>query len=56
MRNWKTTLAGLSAALALAAKFFSGEPITITDLAIVAAALGLFGAKDHNVTGGTKQQ
>lgn len=55
MKNWKTTVCGLVAAIALAL-----QAADLTDwktiLGIVSvAAIGYF-AKDNNVTGGTVQQ
>ena len=32
MRNWKTSLAGVAAALALVMKFTSGEPVKMDDV------------------------
>lgn len=54
MKNWKTTLSGLICLV------FGGWMIIkgmeeIGGLAVV-AGLGLLGAKDSNVTGGTKKQ
>ena len=62
MKNWKTTLAGLAALGSVLVKLLnqlaSGEGINITaeDISIIAVGGGLLGAKDHNVTGGTKTQ
>ncbi len=56
VRNWKTTLAGVAAVLAVAAKVISGQLPDATDIGIIAAAIGLFAAKDKNVTGGTVHQ
>ena len=56
MRNWKTTLAGVLAALGVAAKLLTGGPLGAEDLGVLAAAVGLLVAKDHNVTGGTVRQ
>lgn len=62
MTNWKTTLAGIAAIGAVLVKFLnqlvSGEGINLSaeDLAVLAVGGGLLGAKDHNVTGGTKTQ
>lgn len=62
MKNWKTTLAGLFAALpqlvALIAPLFGFTPpmeIVTGVSAIGVAAIGVL-AKDHNVTGGTIDQ
>jgi hypothetical protein len=62
MKNWKTTLIGLLGAIAIALEpIISGQGFNWKDdggkifTAIVVAALG-FVAKDHDVTGGTRQQ
>lgn len=54
MTSWKTTLSGI-ACLGFACYLFF---IKQTEVGFVAAAagLGLLGAKDNNVTGGTKSQ
>ena len=57
--NWKTTLAGLVAALAGAAKVVPGlQPYSdiLTTIMGIAGGLGLMAAKDSNVTGGTVPQ
>lgn len=57
MKNWKTTLAGIVAVLPLLAQAI-GHPISAdvaSAIQTIAVALGLFSAKDNNVTGGTKQ-
>ena len=57
MRNWKTTLAGAAALLSVVAKIVvSGSIDWATDGPAILAGIGLIAAKDHNVTGGTKQQ
>lgn len=62
MKNWKTSLAGiLGAVFMMIGPRLSGDitqpPITAGNLlpAIAIAALG-FASKDHDVTGGSKQQ
>lgn len=58
MTSWKTTLAGVAAMLGaladiltqLASKSIDTGRIT-TDVAAIAAGIGLLFAKDHNVTG-----
>ena len=54
--NWKTTLSGIAALLAVAAKIANGEADWATDIPMVIAAVGLLMAKDHDVTGGTRVQ
>ncbi len=56
MKNWKTTLAGVAALLAVAAKVVNGHFDPALDGAAVMAGIGLIFAKDSNVTGGTVQQ
>lgn len=57
MRNWKTTLAGLSGLLAVIVKVITtGDFSLAADGAAIATAIGLLAAKDWDVTGGTTQQ
>ena len=56
MNNWKTTLAGIASLVTVAFSFVNNGNVSGTDIAAITAALGLLFAKDHNVTGGTKQQ
>lgn len=63
MKNWKTTVAGIAtiiAAVAHAATQFASGGIGAVDFTVltagVTAGIGLLGAKDFNVTGGTSQQ
>jgi hypothetical protein len=51
MKNWKTTLSGVAALLALAAKIANGHFDPATDIAIATGAIGLVLAKDRDVTG-----
>lgn len=54
MMNIKTTIAGLLAIIGGAKMCFSGQwELGLTG---IASGVGLVVAKDHNVTGGTKQQ
>lgn len=57
MKNWKTTIAGI---LALATTLYKlivlQQPLEADDMAQLSLGAGLLGAKDFNVTGGTKQQ
>jgi hypothetical protein len=56
MKNWKTSLIGV----ALIALGIIGIKWTcvdgVTGGAIITAGVGFLAAKDHNVTGGTKEQ
>ena len=60
MNNWKTTAAGVSAALVMILNMLShwlkNEPIGLTpdSIAIIVGGIGLIFAKDWNMTGGTK--
>ena len=57
MKNWKTTLAGLAALLTVAAKLLNDpSSFEMTDVGVVAGAIGLLKAKDGDVTGGTRPQ
>ena len=51
MRNWKTTLAGIAAILAIIAKILAGEMDPVSDAPVAAIGLGLLAAKDYNVSG-----
>lgn len=52
MRNWKTTLAGISGLLAVLVKFLNtGTFDLVMDGAAISTAVGLLAAKDHNVSG-----
>jgi hypothetical protein len=57
MKNWKTTLTGIAAILAVVAKVLA-DPTSLnaSDVGAVIAGIGLLTAKDHNVTGGAVQQ
>lgn len=54
--NWKTSLAGLLSISPVVIKILHGEPLNNSDYGLIAAALGLLSAKDHNVSGGTVMQ
>lgn len=61
MKNKKTSLAGIAAALVGAAGlingFVSGDHSHMEEsIAAIVTGLGLIFAKDHNVTGGSIQQ
>lgn len=49
--NWKTTVSGIAAIVAVVAKVVNGGGIGAEDIAIVTGALGLLFAKDKDVTG-----
>lgn len=51
MKNWKTTLSGVAALLAVIAKIVNGHADWATDIPMAIAAIGLITAKDHDVTG-----
>lgn len=58
LANWKTTSGGLATLLFAAASIMQ-DPTNLTDpkvLAMIAAGVAAIMAKDHNVTGGTKDQ
>lgn len=56
VNNWKTTVTAILGALAVVLKTLLGIEIpTEAILTVTVFFIGLF-AKDHNVTGGTKQQ
>ncbi|OFW99441.1 MAG: hypothetical protein A3E78_04265 [Alphaproteobacteria bacterium RIFCSPHIGHO2_12_FULL_63_12] len=54
MRNWKTTLAGIGAILAVIAKIIvqvtGGQPVDLdaTDVGLLSAGVGGVAARDHN--------
>lgn len=57
MKNWKTTVAGILTLAVLAANAFGYiDMVTTERLTMALVGLGLWAAKDSNVTGGTKQQ
>lgn len=56
MKNWKTTLAGVAGVLTMVVKVVNGGGIGAEDIAILTGLLGLFVAKDSDVTGGTREQ
>lgn len=57
MRNWKTTIAGIAALMAVISKVYTvGHLDFAADGPAIMAALGLLMAKDFNVTGGTSPQ
>lgn len=61
MKNWKTTYLGIIAIVIAAGHaieaLLRGQPVDWTATgASISAGMGLIAAKDHNVTGGTKEQ
>lgn len=61
MKNWKTTLAGISALLVSMGALLHDVSIgdyskAVPELIGIVTGLGLLFAKDHNVTGGTVRQ
>lgn len=57
MKNWKTTAAGVLVALLAAATYFGWlTEEQGTSIMGLLTALGLFAAKDNNVTGGSVKQ
>jgi len=51
LNNWKTTLSGVAALLAVAAKVANGQSEWAIDVPMVITAIGLLTAKDHDITG-----
>jgi hypothetical protein len=57
MKNWKTTVAGILTLAVLAANAFGYIDIVTTErLTMALVGLGLWAAKDSNVTGGSTKQ
>jgi hypothetical protein len=64
MKNWKTNVFGAGGLLAVLTavlnSMFDGDPATNPDwtpvIAVASTCIGLFFAKDNNVTGGKIQQ
>lgn len=54
--NWKTTAAGLSMLITMAAKWYFERTFSIDDVVALLGAFGLFAAKDLNVAGGDTHQ
>ena len=51
IRNWKTSLSGVAALMAVLAKVVNGHADWATDIPMAIAAIGLIFAKDGDVTG-----
>lgn len=56
MKNWKTSFLGVLSIATIGVKLANGGSISNEDIGVIIAGVGLLLAKDHNVTGGTKQQ
>lgn len=56
MKNWMTTVPGILIALNVAWRVYQNKTMTHDDVVEILAGFGLIGAKDFNVTGGTKNQ
>ena len=54
--NWKTTAAGLSMLITLAAKWYFERSFSIDDVVALLGAFGLVASKDVNVAGGNVHQ
>lgn len=55
MKNWMTSVPGILMFLNVAWRVYQSKTITQQDITEVLGAFGLMGAKDFNVTGGTKE-
>jgi hypothetical protein len=56
LTNWKTTLPGILALTSVLWTAWQTKTLNWADLQTALVGLGLIGAKDFNVTGGTKEQ
>jgi hypothetical protein len=56
MMNWKTTIPGILALLAVGWNAWQTKTINIDDIVGALVGLGLVGAKDWDVVGGTRRQ
>ena len=56
LTNWKTTLPGILALLGVLWHSWQTKTLNWEDLQTALVGVGLIGAKDFNVTGGTKGQ
>ena len=54
--NWKTTAAGLSMLITIAAKWYFERTFSLEDVAALLGAFGLVASKDLNVAGGNVEQ
>lgn len=55
LKNWMTTVPGILALLNVAWKFYQTKSVSNEDITAVLVAFGLIGAKDYNITGGSKE-
>lgn len=57
IKNWQTKLSGIAGLVVIAARIYSsGHFDWGTDVPAIMAGIGVISAKQHNVTGGTKEQ
>ena len=56
LMNWKTSLPGFLALMAVAWNAWQTKTINVDDVVAALVGIGLVQAKDWNVTGGTKSQ
>lgn len=56
LMNWKTTIPGALALLAVIWNAWQTKTINIDDVIAALVGVGLVQAKDWNVTGGTREQ
>ena len=54
--NWKTTAAGVSMLITLAAKWYFERTFSVEDVVALLGAFGLVASKDLNVSGGSVDQ
>lgn len=54
--NWKTTAAGVSMLITMAAKWYFERSFSADDVVALLGAFGLIASKDVNVAGGNVQQ
>lgn len=55
-KNWKTTAAGVSMLITIAAKWYFEGTFSVDDLLALLGAFGLIASKDLNVAGGNVEQ
>lgn len=54
--NWKTTAAGISMMITIAAKWYFERTFNVDDVIALLGAFGLVASKDINVAGGNVEQ
>lgn len=54
--NWKTTAAGVSMLITIAAKWYFERTFNVDDVIALLGAFGLVASKDLNVAGGNVEQ